>query len=318
MHRRSLPLLLLLVLGCAAARVPQGSPPPAAPRASPVPVPTAPAAAPLSAPLASPMRADLGRASDDVDVSCDDLKTAPIRWGVVILGSDPELAAAELEARRISATTGIPFSTEGFSIDPKTKRAVHQRSYDGGYYPRTSSCGDGKECITVERSSAYATFTPNLFVIVGAVVDDDVPESFAKYRAHVPDAYVKYSPLTDDPGGYGATSACMDWDVIVLARTALLAEAEAIAEHVSELSGVPYTRRTPPPGANDYHSDRRAPFPSISVESDNAYGESGDSPYFLVVGGERGEPGDAGLFERYQKVVPSDYRMKRARHVCGA
>jgi hypothetical protein len=134
----------------------------------------------------------------------------------------------------------------------------------------------------------------------------------------VPDAYVKYSPLTDDPGGYGATSACMDRNVIVLARTRLLAEAEAIAEHVSERSGIPYARRTPSPSANDYYSGRSAPFPSISVESDNAYGESGDSPYFLVVGGEQGEPGGAGLFERYQQVVPGAYRMKRARHVCGA
>ena len=77
---------------------------------------------------------------------------------------------------------------------------------------------------------------------MGAVVDDDVPESFAKYRELVPGTYVKFSRLKDDPGGYGATSGCMDWDVIVLARTRLLSEAESIAEAVSKLSGIPYAQ----------------------------------------------------------------------------
>ena len=266
------------------------------------------------------MRADLGRASDDPDLTCDDLKTEPVRWGVVILGSSKELASAESKARELSDKTGIPFSTEGFSIDPKTKRAVYRRSYEGEYSPRTSQCQNSQECITVEQSSAYSRFTPGLFIIVGAVVDDDVPESFAKYRELVPGTYTKFSPLKDDPGGYGATSACMDWDVIVLARTRLLSEAESIAEAVSKLSGIPYARRTPKPDASDYYSGRTGPYPNISVESDNAYGESGDSPYFLVVGGEPSDPKDASLelLNRYKAIVPNAYRMKRARHVCGA
>ena len=221
-------------------------------------------------------------------------------------------------ARQLSDKTGIPFSTEGFSIDPKTKRAVHQRSYEGEYSPRTSACEGSQDCITIERSSAYSRFTPDLFIIVGAVVDDDAPESFAKYRELVPDTYVKFSPLKGDPGGYGATSQCMDWDVIVLARTRLLSEAEAIAEAVSKLSGIPYAPRTPKPDASDYYSGRKGPYPNISVESDNAYGESGDSPYFLVVGGDLSEPEAASLdlLNRYKAIVPNTYRMKRARHVC--
>jgi hypothetical protein len=264
------------------------------------------------------MLADLGRANDDPDTTCDDLKSEPLRWGVVILGSESDLATAEHKAREISAKTGIRFSNEGYTFDDKRQRPVHGRKHEGQYYPRTSQCEDGTNCITVERSSAYASFTPNLFIIVGAVVTEEAPESFAKYREVVPDAYVKYSALRGDPGGYGATSACMDWEVIVLARTKTFAEAEAIARHVSALADIPYTPRTPQPSANDYYSVRAAPFPNISVESDNAYGETGDSPYFLVVGGESSENPASGLFERYKQLVPNAYRMKRARHVCGA
>lgn len=265
-------------------------------------------------PLAAALRADLGRADDDPDVTCDDLKSEPAKWGLLILGSDPILAKAEAKAREISRKTGVPFSTEGYSLDPKTKRAKFVRAYEGDYEPRTSQCEGDAECITIERSSAYASLTPKLFIIVGAVLEEAAPESLSKYRASVPDAYVKFSTLKGDPGGYGATSSCMDWDMIVLARTTRLAEAEAIAKAVSQATGIRYADRTPKASIKDYYAERKEPYPNISVEADNAYSELGDSPYFLVIGGDF----TAQLFERYKKVVPHAYRMKRARHVCGA
>ena len=314
---RCLRVIALLIAGCAGADVHADEPEARTADEAAAPAPPAPPAAP-----ASPLQADLGRASDDADETCADLKTEPFRWGVVILGSESDLGVAEQKARAISEQTGVPFSTEGYSLHPRSQRPRHVRSYEGAYYPRTGQCKDDrKECITIERSSAYARFKPNLFVIVGAVVAEEAPASFAKYRAAVPDAYVKYSPLAGDPGGYGATSACAEWDVIVLARTETFAAAEAIAREVSQRTGVPYTPRTPQPSPADYYAGRTEPYPNISIESDNAYGEREQSPYFLVVGGELDASEtntDEALFERYKQVAPNAYRMKRARHVCGA
>jgi hypothetical protein len=108
----------------------------------------------------SALRADLGRATDDVDVTCADLKTEPVRWGVVILGSEKDLETAERKAREISEKTGVPFTTDGYSIDPRTRQPVYGRAHEGEYLARGSQCGVGTDCITVERSSAYARFTP--------------------------------------------------------------------------------------------------------------------------------------------------------------
>jgi hypothetical protein len=214
----------------------------------------------------------------------------------------------------------VRFSTEGYALDPTTKRATYERVDDAGYRPRTSLCKNGDECITIERSSSYATLTPKLFIIVGAVLGEAPPESLPKLRAVVPDAFVKYSALKGDTGGYGATSSCMDWDVIVLARTKSLDEAEAIAKAVSAATGIPHAERTPKVSADDFYNGRKQPFPNISVESDNAYSELGESPYFLVIGGSftDNERASLKLFKRYKKVVPNAYRMQHARHVCGA
>jgi hypothetical protein len=270
--------------------------------------------------LASSLQADVGRASDDPDVICADLKTAPVQWGLVILGSEKDLASADVRAREISRKVGIPFSTEGYSLDPKTQRATYQRSSDGEYAPRTSSCEGSTECITIERSSAYAALAPRLFLIVGAVTPYEAPDSLAMYRQHVRDAYARVSALTGDQGGYGATSSCEEWDVLVLARTKLFSEADAIARAVSQTSGIPYGAKRTNPNPGEGERTRSAPFPNISVEADSAYGEQYDSTYFLVVGGELNYPESASLklLRRYRKLVPNAYRMKRAAHLCGA
>lgn len=271
------------------------------------------------------LRADLGRAPVDVDRTCEDLRTPPTRWGVLILGAEREFASAERKARAIAEQLGIRFSSEGVAADPASGAGSCARRYsDGTCEPRTWRCADYTHCITVEDSSGYESFTPGLYIIVGlAGGEETMSGSLDLYRAVVPDAYVKYSTLWWDEGGYGGTSACQDWDVIVLARTHSLSEADAIARHVSARAGIPYTPRTPEPSTDEYYSQRAAPFPNISVEADDAYGDPyasyEGSPYFLVIGGElgEGEGTSAELLDRYRKVAPGAYRMKRARHVCG-
>jgi hypothetical protein len=61
------------------------------------------------------------------------------------------------------------------------------------------------------------------------------------------------------------------------------------------------------PNPTEYEPTRKAPFPNISVEADNAYGEQDNSTYFLVVGGEPNVPESAPLklLKRYRKIVPN-------------
>ncbi len=266
------------------------------------------------------LKADVGRAADDEDVTCADLKSQPIPWGLMILGSSKDLAALEKKARKISASMKIPFSTEGYSI--KNKREHYERANEGAYVPRIKQCENGKGCITIEKSSAYSKFTPELFIIVGGIVDFDANSLIAKFRKVVPDAYVKFSPMAGDQGGYGGSSGCLDWDVIVLARAANFKDATEVASAASKVLGIPFVKKADkePEG---FFSARVAPYPNITVERDDTYGELGDSKYYLVVGGELGEgqnpaAAESELFERYKKAVPKAFRIKRARHVCGS
>ena len=296
-----------------------------------------PNAAAKAVPLAEALKADLGRDKDDHYETCADRKTPPVRIGLIILASEKSLAAAVKKARVISAKSGVAFSDEGFSIDPETKeerfrRPVYEKlRYDGDYTPRIGdSCKDdmGKqidECITVESSSSYANLAPNLYIVVGGVIDpiyygdgpkseeiDVVRSKVARYRKSVPDVYVKYTALEGDPGGYGVTSSCADLSVIVLARTRSLDEADAIARAVSSAMAIPYTEA--PPRSDLFFTESTG----ITVEYDSQYGEIPDPPYFLVAGGiNLVSLVSSELLDRYKKHVPNAFLMKRALPVCG-
>jgi hypothetical protein len=146
------------------------------------------------------LQSDLGRDPEDTDTTCADFKTQPTRWGLVILASDKDLAAAERKAKEIGAKVGVPFSDEGFSIAPKTKKPGYKRAHEDEYFPRTSLCEPAQKCITIERSSSYTKLRPGLFVVVGDIVGSGTEALFATYKKAVPDAYIKYSEIQGDDG----------------------------------------------------------------------------------------------------------------------
>jgi hypothetical protein len=266
------------------------------------------------------LRADVGRGSDDPDVTCDDLLQPPQQRPLVILGSDKDLASAEARARAISRRTGAVFSNEGYYLDRATKQAYYHRQHDGEYIPRWQACEASELCITIELSSGYAQLAPNLYIVVGAAGSEVTRAAVARYRKVVPDSYVKRSTLAYDKGLYsGVTSGCQPWDLLVLARTERFEEAVAIARELGQRTRIRYDERPLSPLHWDESVVRKPPFPHLFVGRDSHYGSAGDDAHFLVIGAEFGYPENApeALLERFKGVVPGAYRMKRADPMCG-
>ena len=247
---------------------------------------------------------DVGRDPNDQDTTCAQFKTKPVRWGLMILGSSKTALEAEKKAKDISEKVKIAYESHSFS--------------DESYTPRVSNC-DGKDCLTVEISSKYNKLTPNLFIVVGGIISKDSEKLFLKYKSIVPDTYIKYTSVKGDKGSYGATSTCLDSEIFVLARTLTFEKADKIAVEISTAVGIPYSTIFSNISTSHYYSSRQGPYPSISVEFDSAYGES-ENEGFLVVGAEINgvEKAKKSLLSRYKKYAPNAFKIRRARHICGA
>lgn len=241
--------------------------------------------------------ADLGRGKDDVDRTCADLKTAPIHFALTILSSKPTKTEAEASAKVLSKLVGVPYR----------KDTEH---------PRNDNCGGG--CLTVESSGDYLQLKPGLFIVVGEVDGSD-PELTKRFKAAVPDMYVKRSQIKGDKGGYGATSQCFETRILVGARTDNIKEAMEIAEMLAKATGVPFV---PGEGIAVYYGSRCKTYPCITVEKEAVYSELDEGTGYLVILDEdRDAPShkiDAKALDAARALAPKAYVAKLAFHVCGA
>ncbi len=254
--------------------------------------------------LSRALKLDVGRDKEDHDSTCAQIKSKPIKWGLMILASAKTSADAEKKAKEISEKVNVPFESHSFSDDL--------------YKPRVSNYDD-KDHLTVEISSKYNNLTPNLFIVVGGVVSIDSKNLFSKYKSAIPDSYIKFTKVKGDKGGYGATSGCIDSKVFVLARTVTWENADLIATEISKAVGIAYSSNKTAASSDSYFSTRKEPFPKISVESESTYGDMEYKGY-LIVGAELtgAEKAKSALLKRYEKFVPRAFIIRHTHHVCGA
>jgi len=125
---------------------------------------------------------------------------------VIILGSEEDYHNALAKAKKLSAKTGVPFSTRGLVYD-QTEGLIwpgenSEDPYAGIYFARRydSECDEGQgECITVEMSDAYDGFRVGFYIIMGGIYSDQEKEmmntKLKEFRKLVSDAYAKSSFL---------------------------------------------------------------------------------------------------------------------------
>lgn len=126
------------------------------------------------------------------------------RW-LVVLGTYKDFQEAKHDAEAYAKTSGIPFSMDGKIFDEKGLRLPENpadQMYAGDYLLRrfnTTNIGGQviTEYISIEKSGAYAGFSPNKYIIVASVADtsNEATVLLKRLKPIAPKAYVKKTPI---------------------------------------------------------------------------------------------------------------------------
>lgn len=122
------------------------------------------------------------------------------RW-LVVLGTYKDFPAAKRDAEAYARASGIPFSMNGMVFDEKGLHLPDtdpDQIYAGDYLLRrfnTASVGDElvEEHLSIEKSGAYAGFSPDEYIIVARVAENTKEAAQARkhFKKIAPKAYVK-------------------------------------------------------------------------------------------------------------------------------
>jgi hypothetical protein len=117
----------------------------------------------------------------------------------VIVRSTPDYGQARSVAERAAAQLAVPLNLRGLVYDPAHGLTWPKEECDKDpLYPFPCYVARGRfdpgVYISVERSDAYESFRPGLFVVIAASGEPgsaEVASSLTKARAAYPDAYIK-------------------------------------------------------------------------------------------------------------------------------
>lgn len=120
-----------------------------------------------------------------------------IEVSFVLVRSTSSYADALRFAKRASTDLGIPLDLRGLIHDPRHGLTWPRDECEKDpLYPFPCYVARGRwdpgRYLSIERSDAYGSLKPGLFIVVAASGDPSEMKSVAaEIRAHVPDAYVK-------------------------------------------------------------------------------------------------------------------------------
>ena len=115
----------------------------------------------------------------------------------VLVKSTQSYPDAHRFAQRVSAELGLPLDLRGLIYDPTHGLTwPRERSAEDPLYPFPCYVARGRNdegrYISIERSDAYPSFKPGLFIVVAASGrPEDAQNALPSIKTKVPDAYVK-------------------------------------------------------------------------------------------------------------------------------
>ena len=124
---------------------------------------------------------------------------------VLILGSFKSFHEAHKQALAISQASKVPFSLRGMIFDKRRGLILPDNDedeiYAGSYVHRRYNTArlhaKETEYISIERSDAYPTFAPKLYIVVGGIYNDSKASRSAvdRFKPIVPDVYAKKTKI---------------------------------------------------------------------------------------------------------------------------
>lgn len=115
----------------------------------------------------------------------------------VLVKSTQSYRDAHRFAQRVSAELGLPLDLRGLIYDPThgltwpRERCAEDPLYPFPCYLARGRWDEGRY-ISIERSDAYSSFKPGLFIVIAASGrPDEMRSTVSSIKARVPDAYMK-------------------------------------------------------------------------------------------------------------------------------
>jgi hypothetical protein len=133
-------------------------------------------------------------------VVAEELEPNPwVAVGFLVIRSTPDYAEAQRVAERAASQLGLPLNLRGLVYEPPHGLTwPRDECKKDPLYPFPCYVARGRfdpgVYLSVERSDAYATFSPSFFIVIAASGSPGAPEltsTLAKVRHAYPDAYVK-------------------------------------------------------------------------------------------------------------------------------